>query len=401
MRILFLAPQPFFIERGTPIAVKLALEVLGSSDTAQPETHRQVDLLTYHLGGEISLPGVRHFRIPAIPFIHGVGSGISIKKLICDLFFTAKALSMALRGRKDYHLVHAVEESVFIALLIKLFFGIPYVYDMDSSMVDQLVEKWPLLWPLKPLFNLFERTAVRHSIAVVPVCDSLAEIAAHHGSREISVLRDISLLSDNGAHTETPLRVELGLPPSTELVVYIGNLERYQGIDLLLQSFRILAERHSRCHLLIIGGSDTHLRYYRLMAESLTIASRVHFLGPRPLAALNRFYGEADILVSPRINGTNTPMKIYSYLHSGRAIVATNLRTHSQVLTPSVALLSPPEEKAFAASLLELLEKPELRQTLGAAAKKLADENFTFDVFRDRLNEAYAKIHRQVCAPQN
>ena len=40
----------------------------------------------------------------------------------------------------------------------------------------------------------------------------------------------------------------------------------------------------------------------------------------------------ADVLVSPRLKGLNTPMKIYSYLDSGSAVLATRLRTHTQVL---------------------------------------------------------------------
>ena len=53
-----------------------------------------------------------------------------------------------------------------------------------------------------------------------------------------------------------------------------------------------------------------------------------------------------DILVSPRIRGTNTPLKIYSYLRSGKPIVATDLLTHTQVLSPDVARLVAPDADA-------------------------------------------------------
>ena len=48
-------------------------------------------------------------------------------------------------SKKKYNLVHAVEESVFMALLLKLLFQIPYLYDMDSSLAQQMVEKYPFL----------------------------------------------------------------------------------------------------------------------------------------------------------------------------------------------------------------------------------------------------------------
>ena len=67
------------------------------------------------------------------------------------------------------------------------------------------------------------------------------------------------------------------------------------------------------------------------------------------------------MLASPRIRGTNTPLKIYSYLRSGKPIVATNLITHTQVLTPDIALLVEPEAEAFAAGLARLIDDPAAR----------------------------------------
>ena len=59
-----------------------------------------------------------------------------------------------------------------------------------------------------------------------------------------------------------------------------------------------------------------------------------------------RLLGEADVLVSPRLKGLNTPMKIYSYLDSGTAVLATRLRTHTQVLDDRTAYLVDPVSEA-------------------------------------------------------
>ena len=71
MKLLFLAPQPFFIERGTPIAVKLALEVLSKRNDLD------IDLLTYHEGADIDIAGVRHLRAGIPQFIRNIGAGLS------------------------------------------------------------------------------------------------------------------------------------------------------------------------------------------------------------------------------------------------------------------------------------------------------------------------------------
>ena len=62
----------------------------------------------------------------------------------------------------------------------------------------------------------------------------------------------------------------------------------------------------------------------------------------RPAEEIPAFLDAADVLVSPRSLGTNTPLKIYQYLRSGRPIVATRLLTHTQVLDDEVAILTEP-----------------------------------------------------------
>ena len=72
MRILVVAPQPFYQERGTPIATRLLLEALQAAG-------HSVDVLTYHVGDDPKIPGVRVFRAPAVPFVHDVPIGFSLR----------------------------------------------------------------------------------------------------------------------------------------------------------------------------------------------------------------------------------------------------------------------------------------------------------------------------------
>ena len=78
MKILLLAPQPFYQLRGTPIAVRLLAEVLGKCG------HR-ITLLTYHEGEDVDIPNVSIRRISKIPFVSKIPPGPSAKKIFCDL----------------------------------------------------------------------------------------------------------------------------------------------------------------------------------------------------------------------------------------------------------------------------------------------------------------------------
>ncbi|MBE2269148.1 MAG: glycosyltransferase family 4 protein [Anaerolinea sp.] len=385
MKILLLAPQPFYQERGTPIAIKLLLEVLsGRGD--------QVDVLTLHEGEDLTLPGVTIHRTPALPFLKNIRPGFSPKKLICDTLMLPQAIRMAARGRYDY--VHAVEEAAFIAVILKLLFGIPFLYDMDSSLSGQLTDKIGAFKPLLPALRGVERWMMRRAAVVVPVCDSLRDEAARSGARKIAVLYDVPLPPEVCAIPAENVRAKLGL--SGVMALYIGNLELYQGIDLLLESFWLAAEQRPGLDLVIIGGKPADIDKYTGKARELGIEERVHFLGAKPVALLSAYLEQADILVSPRIKGSNTPMKLYSYLQSGKPVLATNLSTHTQVLDPASALLTDPHPRAFAEGLIRLAGEPGLRTALGAAGRRLIDTKYNYDAFCRTFASVLADLERGV-----
>jgi EAL domain-containing protein (putative c-di-GMP-specific phosphodiesterase class I) len=82
-------------------------------------------------------------------------------------------------------------------------------------------------------------------------------------------------------------------------------------------------------------------------------------------------------------------MKIYSYLGSGKPVVATRLPTHTQVLDDQTACLTEATPEAFASGMLRLMDDEILRNKYGAAGKRLVEERHSFRVFRQKVNSLY------------
>ncbi|MEW6363088.1 MAG: glycosyltransferase [Acidobacteriota bacterium] len=388
MTVLFISPAPFYQERGTPIAIDRILRVLS-------ERGERVDVLTNHLGRNVDYPNVTIHRTAALPFIRNIRPGFSWNKVLCDVLILAKAIRLVLRKRP--HLVHAVEEAVFIAVALRGFFRIPYVYDMDSSIPDKLVEQYSWLRHFWHVFMYLVGRAVRHAEAVVPVCDAIAAVIEKYEPKKVLVLPDFSLLDRAEPGAVEDLRLRLGI--GGLLMMYVGNLEIYQGIDLLLDSYAVLLRQPDSADLVVIGGDPAGIVRYQQKSRDLGIAERVHFIGPRPVEHLSAYLSQADILVSPRIRGSNTPMKIYSYLDSGKPVAATDLPTHTQVLTAEVAVLSGPTPEEFAGGIRRLVEDAALRARLGQAGRRLIAEKYNEAVFRDRVNELYDWLERKAAGP--
>lgn len=386
MRILLLAPHPFFQNRGTPIDVLLVLRVLAERENTK------VDFLAYNEGTDVALPNLSIFRTPDFRFTQNVRPGFSFKKLICDFFMFFQAWAMVHRNR--YCLIHAGEETVFMAMFFRLIYKIPYVYDLDSSIAQQLVEKKPFLHKLSRFFNWMESQAIRNSLANLPVCNALAELCRKNYSRKTVTLHDISQLKNPYASSTGHLKRELDIHGL--ILLYCGNLESYQGIDLLLDSFQLACEKTSKVDLVIIGGIEEDIKYYKEKASSLGIDKRTHFLGQKPFDQLDKFLAEADILVAPRIKGINTPMKVFPYLHSGKPVLLTDLFTHAQILSNNEAYLAPPNPRGFSKGIIDLVEDEGLRTHLGENGYKFVEKSHTYLAHRKRLHGLYDWIEEQI-----
>jgi glycosyltransferase involved in cell wall biosynthesis len=381
--VLILAPQPFYQERGTPIAVRLLAEELA-------DTGYSVDLLTYHEGLPFVHERVALHRIPAPPGIHRIKPGFSLKKIICDGLMLIKSIGLV--RKKHYRILHAVEESVFIALLLCLFFRIPYIYDMDSLLSRQLADMFPWIGRYSGLLQWFEKWAMRKSKGVLVVCDELKKTVQKTAPAiPVAVLEDISLLDEQGENAIVD-NIRQAYQINGSILMYVGNLEKYQGIDLLLHAFALLPQEQQESDLVLIGGRDEDIDKYRQKSLSLGIAERVHFLGPKPVEHLGQYLQQADILVSPRVQGNNTPMKLYSYLASGKPVVATRLPTHTQVLDEDTALLCEPEAAAFMHAMHTLINNKGLQVQLGRAAECRAQQHYSRPAYRAKLHCFYRDV---------
>ena len=385
MKILQLAPHPFYVDRGTPIDVLLVLRVLCH----RPNT--KVDILVYHEGEDVDLPNLNIYRTMAHKFFEGMRPGFSFKKILCDILMFFKAWKLVHKNRYDF--IHAGEETVFFAMFFKLLYKIPYAYDLDSSIAQQMVEKKSFLKKVSGFFDWCEAKAIQKSTATFPVCNALGEICKKNNSPYSVVLHDISQLQNPNADKTFKLHDELNIDHDRLLIVYIGNLEVYQGVDLLVESFAKASADMPSADLVIIGGVDEDIEAYKQKAKDLGVEGRVYLAGKRPFAELDSYLAEADILACPRIRGVNTPMKIFPYMHSGKAVIATDLYTHNQLLTENERCLAGADNESFAQAMIKLVNDEEYRNKLGKQGKAFVEKNHVFSAHEKRLNEAYDQIN--------
>jgi glycosyltransferase involved in cell wall biosynthesis len=379
-----LAPEPFFEPRGTPFSEYHRIKALV-------EDGHQVDLVTYPFGRDVDLPGLRIIRTLKPPFMRRVPIGPSVRKIVLDVLLTATALRVALLGRQRYDAVHSHEEAGVLGVWLSRRLGVPHLYDMHSSLPQQLSNfRYSKSKLLSWFFERAEDQMVHGSQVVITICQDLQDTVHAMGAGDRAVLIENVMGGDvdpvPGPGREA-LRAQWGIHPAQPVVLYTGTFEKYQGLDLLIDAAARLKATVPDVVVLVVGGTPDQVADTRARAEAA--GAPLIFVGQRPPHEIPHFVDACDVLVSPRISGTNTPLKIYSYLRSGRPIVATNLRTHTQVLSDDTAVLVEPTAEALAEGLRRVVQDADARARLVANAARLADEQYSRTSYVARTRRAY------------
>jgi glycosyltransferase involved in cell wall biosynthesis len=347
----------------------------------------EVDLLTYGSGEDVEIPGVRVIRIPRFRFLGTPKVGPSFLKLFLDVFIAMWTVGLLLRRR--YLFVHAHEESVFICLFLKPIFRFKLVYDMHSSLPQQLTNfGFTNSRILHGLFDWLERRCLQASDVVITICPDLANYAtsqmpdvSRHFLIENSLFDDVRLKDPSQKGDEQASAISSDGP----LVVYAGTFERYQGIDLLIRGFADIISKIPDATLLLVGGSSEQVERYRRLSDECGLNGSCVFTGRVSPRVAQQYVRAADVVVSPRVEGTNTPLKIYADIAHGAPLVATRIHAHTQVLNDDVCLLVEPQPQSMGQGILTVLEDEERRTRASRAARRLYEQNYSRSVYEEKM----------------
>lgn len=387
MRILMIAPQPFFESRGAPFCVYQHIKALITLGY-------KVDLVTYPMGKKVDLPGLQIYRAPSLPFIRGVKPGPSLAKFPLDLLVFIAALQRLCLRRYKY--IHTHEEAGVMGALLAPIFGCKHLYYMHSDLAQVVASsEFTKNSIVMRSVDAVQKFMVRRASAVIAFYPEIVSMA-----KRIAPRKPIYLILPPAVDEELPVaseakvaelrhRLEIGKGP---VLLYTGTLENYQGIDLWLQSAVIISAAFPSARLVIAGGRPDQVERLQLLAKKLDVTDVVHFVGQRPLEEMPQYMGLADILVSPRSKGTHTPLKLYTYMRSGKPLLATNIIAHTQILTSDEALLVPATSEGLAQGALELLNNPARAKALGAHARQVAERQYSWSTFLEKNRQVYKEF---------
>jgi glycosyltransferase involved in cell wall biosynthesis len=386
MRILMVSPHPTYSPRGTPISVLnrcRALCALG----------HEIDLVTYGIGTDVVVDGLRWLRAP-VPGIRTVKVGPSAAKLPLDLAVFLKSAVRVASRRRSYDVIHTHEEAGIVGALISRTTGMPHVYDMGNDL--SVVMRNYGFSPRHPMTRIavgVETATVRGSHSVIAHFPAIASRVNGIDSGRIpaTVVENVPIEAPADRTVVTTLRAQWS-PHGMPIALYTGTLENYQGMPALVEAAGLLRARGVALRLVIVGGTAAQQDRLRMLARHHRASEMVAVVGTVSQDQIRSCLQAADILVSPRAGGSNTPLKIFSYMHAGKPLLATRTTAHTQVLDDDSAMLVEPTAEGLADGLSGLLDDPAGAARRAAAAQRIATERYGIPSYVRAVAAAYLPV---------
>lgn len=382
-RVLLMVSQPFFEWRGSPIRVRYNVEALV-------EAGYEVDLVTLPFGQPVEIPGVTLHRVNGLPGVRSIPIGPSFAKLLFDLkmFFNARTLL----SDNTYAVIHGVEDAGFFAGVLARKRGIPFIYEKHSDPASH--KGGGLRNLLMSVYSRVEAYSLKRAGHVIATGAGLQA-----GVRKLAPRTPCTHLFDIPSSRSEPdkeqvqqARSRMKAAENNVVATYVGSFARYQGIDLLFDAIPNALREAPDLQVVIIGGSEQEISERKASLHQLGLADRVQFLGKVDPEQLPAYLRASDLLLSPRISGHNTPLKLLDYFKAGRAIVATDVEANRLLLDEQTAAFAPPDAISFGTVLAETARNPERRRDLAAHSQEKIRTTYNFESYTRQLAAVYAEL---------
>jgi glycosyltransferase involved in cell wall biosynthesis len=391
LNILMLAPTMFFADYGAHV------RILEETRILQKLGHR-VTILAYPNGRDIE--GIEVRRCWGVPFNYRVIVGSSRHKIYLDVLLAGMSLWHVLRHRPD--IIHAhLHEGGLIGWVLNKLTGVPLVFDFQGSLTGEMIDhnflKADSIWHK---FLYWLETRVDHVAGVILTSSTHAENllikefkvpAGRIASTPDCVNADAFCADQFSEEEKRQLKESLGVPFDKKLIVYLGVLAPYQGIDKLLEALLLLNQTRDDYHLLLMGYPAE--KVYKAKAEMLGLAQHVTFTGRILYEEARDYLALGAIAVAPKISLTEGSGKILNYMAMGLPTVAFNMPVSREFLADGGIYANEISSQSLAAALNRALGlSPAERATIGRHLRQRAINHFSWQRTGEEIEAVYRAL---------
>jgi glycosyltransferase involved in cell wall biosynthesis len=271
---------------------------------------------------------------------------------------------------------------------------IPLFLEVNSPMVYEMERLGKLVF--RRWARRVESEIFREADLILAVSGVLKRLLVEQGvdpTRILVIHNGVDPDLFPGPEEREDLKAALELKGRT-LVGFSGFLRRWHRVDLALEALAHLIRQGRREVQLVVVGEGPGVGYLRNRAVALGIGDHVTVTGERPPEEVPRLVAAFDVAVLPAINPYASPLKLFDYLAAAVPVVAPDQENLREVVTheETALLFEPGNSVSFEASLVRLLDDPEMGRRLGRQGRDLIRQRgYTWQDNARRVVEAYGE----------
>jgi len=334
LKILMLAPTPFFSDRGCHI------RILNSYLRLKREGN-QITILTYPIGRDIL--NIKTKRTINLPGYKKTEPGFSPYRPFLDFLLMIKSIREM--KNKEYDLIYAhLHEGALIGIILKKLFNkkaIKIIFDSQGSLVGELSAHGTIKNKgiIKNILFSIEKYITNNSDEIITSTEALKEFITKNITRNITkkqtksikVIRVIKDLPDKFLFNNKIKPANLKLPKDKIIVVYLGGMQLYKGIEYLLKAIPYTPE--NKFHFLIMGYPVDDAKQ---LAKQLNIENRITFTGKIPYEKAPSYLKLGHLAVSPKtLESGEANAKIYNYTAMNLPVVCFDSKENREIIKES------------------------------------------------------------------
>lgn len=353
--------------------------MLGSLARAGHDAH----LLTYAHGLSQQDTPFTHHRLRAPALTESMRSGPSVAKIALDLALAHEVREVVARIKPTLVVAHHIEAAIACIGLPR-----PTAYVAHTSLDRELptYSNAKFTRVLGAAGNALDAVAIRTHHASAAIAPELAEHLrrAHH--RPVRYLPLPWPMAKESAISMPEARAHYGIDTEDFVLAYVGNLDRYQGIEQLLEAFAYVAKVEPRARLVIATASDQTSLAGTL--EGHPARERISILALGDESSRTRIHALADVIAVPRAVAGGVPIKLLDALSRQKPVVTVRRATAGLAVQNACVVCADDSADALARGMLRLLSDASERSMIASGTTSYMQSEHSDSAFL----EAFAAL---------
>lgn len=313
-----------------------------------------------------------------------------------NIVYAFRVACMLVWERRNYDFVYFLMQGLHLAA------GLPVARALGKPIVMKIAGSGEVPRMNRSFAGRFElRMLKQWARCVMILNEGMRQEAIAHGFNPQQLLWmpnpvDTDVFAPGTESAREELRARFQIPPASPVVLYCGRLAPEKALPSLLDAFSLVVEKLPNAYLVLIGDGPLRGDLERQARELQLGEKNIRFAGRVDPDEVCSWLKIADVFALVSYS-EGFPCSLIEAMSAGLPSVVSAIVANQQLITDDLQgfLIPPGDSKAIAERVLRLLENPELRNRVGAAARRTILENYSTDLIADRYEELFRKTRKQ------